>query len=602
MSLVNAKISHKLAIAFAMVVLAFVGVSGVVLNSLHALHVATEANRLNYAETQASTDMLGALVEQQNSMRGFIASRKSEFLTRFASHRKEFTDALDRFRKLDIAPVQAERSQRIEALANKFNNESLEAMEAAKNPALVDQAQANVSATARLLDARKVFKEVTDDEAARLAASKVAEERAYSIAMISIFGGGAAAVAIAAFMGWLLSGMIAKPVGAMTQVMLRLAGGDHSVEVPARGRHDEVGEMARAVTVFRDAAIEKIRLEGEAGELRELSEAERLRAELGREEAAREQNEVVTALATGLERLSKGDLTYRLRSSFAPAYRKLQDDFNAAMEQLQQTMSVIIENADGIRSGSDEITQASDDLSRRTEHQAATLEQTAAALDEITATVRKTAGSAQDAHRLVSEAEQDAEQSHQVVGDAIAAMGEIEGSSREITKIVGIIDEIAFQTNLLALNAGVEAARAGEAGRGFAVVAQEVRALAQRSAGAAKEINTLISASTRQVGGGAQLVGRTGEALKRIVDRVKQINELVAQIAASAQEEAGGLHEVNTAVNQMDQVTQQNAAMVEQTTAASHALRQGVDDLTGLIGRFQVGDNGRTAPAPARPA
>jgi methyl-accepting chemotaxis protein len=252
-------------------------------------------------------------------------------------------------------------------------------------------------------------------------------------------------------------------------------------------------------------------------------------------------------------------------------------------------MRVVAGNAQGIRSGAGEISTAADDLSRRTEQQAASLEETSAALDQITATVRKTAEGAGHARQVVSSAKQQAQLSGEVVGNAVAAMGHIEKSSAQIGQIIGVIDEIAFQTNLLALNAGVEAARAGDAGRGFAVVAQEVRALAQRSAEAAKEIKGLIQASSGQVALGVELVGETGKALARIAAEVTEIDGAVTEIAASAQEQSTALAEVNTAVNQMDQVTQQNAAMVEQSTAASHSLAQEAEQLATLVGRFSVG-------------
>jgi methyl-accepting chemotaxis protein len=271
------------------------------------------------------------------------------------------------------------------------------------------------------------------------------------------------------------------------------------------------------------------------------------------------------------------------------------------MDTLQQTMNVIAANVQGIRGGGEEISTPADDLSRRTEQQAASLEETAAALDEITATVRRTAEGANEANVVVGTAKTDAEHSGQVVRQAVDAMSAIEKSSSQIGQIIGVIDEIAFQTNLLALNAGVEAARAGDAGRGFAVVASEVRALAQRSADAAKEIKALISASSQHVSSGVGLVGETGKALERIVKQVAQINTLVTEISASAQEQATGLAQVNTAVNQMDQVTQQNAAMVEQSTAASHSLAQEAQELAQLVARFKTGSEAqpviRYAPA-----
>ena len=396
-----------------------------------------------------------------------------------------------------------------------------------------------------------------------------------------------------AFRAWVVT-----PVKALQNVMGRLAGGELKAEVDGLQRRDEIGGMARAVQVFKDAGLEKLRLEGEARALAERVEADRLKGEAERAQAAAQLEQVVQALGDGLERLSKGDLLFRLEMKFTDVYEKLRNDFNATMLALQETMASITVNTQGVRSGAGEITQASDDLARRTEQQAASLEETAAALDEITATVRKTAQSATQARESVSTATADAQRSGVVVRETVDAMSGIESSSNKIGNIIGVIDEIAFQTNLLALNAGVEAARAGDAGRGFAVVATEVRALAQRSADAAKEIKTLISASGAQVALGVKLVAETGQALERIAAQVNTLNTLIADIAGSAQEQATGLNEVNTAVNQMDQVTQQNAAMVEQSTAASHSLAGEAEELARLVGRFNIG---ASAPAQAAP-
>jgi methyl-accepting chemotaxis protein len=425
-------------------------------------------------------------------------------------------------------------------------------------------------------------------------------EAATTIAMmiclgfLSIVGG-------LAFSWWIVTGKVAAPLAMLAERMKRLSRGDLAVAIDGQDRKDEVGQMAGAVQTFKDAAIEKVRLEADAAEQRHIAEAERAKAEAERAETARRLSEVVSQLASGLERLSTGVLTFRLDRAFAPEYEKLRADFNAAMQQLQDSMKIVAANTSEIRSGAGEITQASDDLSKRTEQQAASLEETAAALDEITATVTKTAQGAREARDVVATAKTDAEHSGTVVRDAVAAMSQIEASAQQISQIIGVIDEIAFQTNLLALNAGVEAARAGDAGRGFAVVASEVRALAQRSAEAAKEIKSLISASTQQVGRGVSLVGETGEVLQRIVTQVTQINAVVAEIAASAQEQATGLAQVNTAVNQMDQMTQQNAAMVEQSTAASHALARDTQELSRLISRFEIGADAG-APVERMPA
>jgi len=382
---------------------------------------------------------------------------------------------------------------------------------------------------------------------------------------------------------------LVTPLNGLVVVMDRLAKGDYQAKIVGAERRDEIGAMSRALEVLKAAGLDKTRLEAEADAQRSLTDQERRQNEQARAQSAQAQAEMVHAVGAGLEQLAKGDLTFRLHEAFTADYEKLRSDFNTAMSQLQDTMKRVVGRTAGLHAGGVEIAQASEGLSKRTEQQAASLEETAAALDQITATVKKTAEGALHARSVVSDATAETEKSGQVVKDAVGAMTGIEESARQISQIIGVIDEIAFQTNLLALNAGVEAARAGDAGRGFAVVASEVRALAQRSAEAAKEIKTLISASTDQVAEGVARVGETGRALERIAAYVAQINSVVAEIAGSAQEQATGLHQVNSAVNQMDQVTQQNAAMVEQATAASHNLRDEAEGLAGLMDQFRLG-------------
>lgn len=319
------------------------------------------------------------------------------------------------------------------------------------------------------------------------------------------------------------------------------------------------------------------------------AEQEAARSEDARRQSEKTQSELVATLADNLSRLSQGDLTARIEGDRTGSHKQVQEDYNSAIESLRSTLDEVRQSVESIRNGSDEIAGASDDLSRRTEQQAASLEQTAAALDQITATVQRSAAGAQQAASVASGTRTDAERSGKVVREAVAAMGEIQQSSNEIEQIIGVIDEIAFQTNLLALNAGVEAARAGDAGRGFAVVAQEVRALAQRSADAAREIKSLISASTSQVAKGVKLVDDTGAALTTIAQRVSEIDGLIAEIAGSAREQSTALAEVNSAINQMDQVTQQNAAMVEEATAAAGSLQSEAGQLAHLVQRFNTG-------------
>ncbi|MEW6392745.1 MAG: methyl-accepting chemotaxis protein [Pseudomonadota bacterium] len=299
----------------------------------------------------------------------------------------------------------------------------------------------------------------------------------------------------------------------------------------------------------------------------------------------------VDQIAVALERLAANDLSYRMSASIDAQFARVRDDFNSAVQALDETIGAVAMATKNVNAGANEISTASDDLSRRTEQQAASLEETAAALDQITATVGRSAEGAKRASEAASDARVDAAKSGEIVGEAVTAMDGIEESSSQINQIIGVIDEIAFQTNLLALNAGVEAARAGEAGRGFAVVAQEVRALAQRSADAAKEIKVLIANSSAQVDRGVKLVGETGRALTSIAGKVSEIDTLIREIAQSSREQATGLGEVNVAVNQMDQVTQQNAAMVEEATAAAANLRTEAGELERLIARFNTSTN-----------
>lgn len=388
---------------------------------------------------------------------------------------------------------------------------------------------------------------------------------------------------------WFFRRRAVQPLAAMSAYMQKLAAGDYGQAVPYSDRTDEIGSVASSVAVFRAAAIERRQARERADDERRQRDTEEAVAR--QQQALEESNrmQVMEHLTHGLKRLSLGDLSVRINVVFAKEFEQLRTEFNGTVERLNETISSVLETADQLRSNSTEIANATEELAKRTEQQSASLEQTASAFDEITVTVRNSSARAREVSQVMAGAREGAEESGIVVREAIAAMERIANSSTQIRQIINVIDEIAFQTNLLALNAGVEAARAGEAGKGFAVVAQEVRELAGRSANAAKEIKVLIEASAREVNGGVQLVNQTGTALVGIEGSMLNVTALIGTIVTAAEEQSFALENVNTALHQMDQVTQRNAAMVEETTGTCRVLADQVRNLNQLAGGFQTG-------------
>ena len=350
--------------------------------------------------------------------------------------------------------------------------------------------------------------------------------------------------------------------------------------------------------MFRDAAVEKERLEAQSADAQKAAEVERQRNEAARAAAAAQVKHVVDALGEGLEQLAKGALTYRITEEFADEYKKVQDDFNAAISQLQETIGSIVASTREVSNAAGEISSSTTDLSQRTEEQAASLEETSASMEEISATVKQNADNAQQANQFATGTREVCDRGGEVVAEAVKAMSRIEDSSRKISDIIGVIDEIARQTNLLALNAAIEAARAGEAGRGFAVVASEVRSLAQRSSQAAKDIKDLISNSSNQVQEGVELVNRAGTSLNEILASIKKVADIVSGIAAASAEQATGLEQVNKALSQMDEVTQQNSALVEENAATAKTLEHQAHAMSERVAFFRVDGAAATGAAP----
>ncbi|HBF30242.1 methyl-accepting chemotaxis protein [Rhizobium sp.] len=599
MSFRDFSLSKKLYLTFIVIMAGCFVASGVVFMQGRAAKAALDKHRQAEQMTASLGMALEFMLEEAVNHRGYLLFHSDRTYQAVFDNREKMVKAIDQARvdaqgHTTILALLADVKAASDNFHNKLVLPQLEAAKAGKP--LSDVLQIRGSAQGSELDA---FREAGAKVKATLAdltrEQLDIQSDAHANLQLALFGGSMVAGGMAVLLIWLLARSIVTPITGMTNAMTRLAEGDHGVDVPAVERGDEVGRMAKAVLVFKEAAIEKQRLTGETEALRLRSEAEQQAAQAAKQREADEIAFAVGELAEGLSALANGNVAYRLDKPFVERLDKLRINFNDSLETLQAALRTVGTNAHAINAGAAEIRASADDLAKRTEQQAASVEETAAALEQVTRTVNDSARRAEDVGQLVAETRTGAERSGAVVRNAVAAMTEIEKSSGEIGNIIGVIEDIAFQTNLLALNAGVEAARAGEAGKGFAVVAQEVRALAERSANAAKEIKVLISVSSGHVGTGVSLVGETGRELEQIVTAVQHISENIAAIVTSSREQSTGLSEINTAVTAMDQGTQQNAAMVEQQTAASHTLASEADGLMALLRQFNLG-NGQANP------
>ncbi|TCM55738.1 methyl-accepting chemotaxis protein [Rhizobium sp. PP-F2F-G48] len=563
--------------------------NGVVNAELALARMRYAATRMNLAQTKEDADTALATVRSHfeagwNGLEQPIAlAMIPDVLVQIRNGLKDYTDTSEKRAAFVVASFQKKADGQITA----------EELSQALVGSAADSGKV-AETTATAIDTAK--KNATRFTAGAKEALGATVARADSVAL----GIGLAIVLVLVLSAFVLIKSVGQPIRAMTTAMRKLADGDTDIDLAQTGRKDEIGEMAGAVEVFRQAAINNKRLEQESEAARIQAEQDRLRMTTDAEAAARSLlQDATSGLATGLRRLASGDLGFQLNEAFSSDFEALRHDLNGAIAQLAETMRAVAGASTQIDTGTREISASTEDLSKRTEQQAASLEETAAALDEITVNVTNSSKRAEEARKTALLANESAAQSGAVVANAVDAMQKIEQSSNEISNIIGVIDEIAFQTNLLALNAGVEAARAGDAGKGFAVVAQEVRELAQRSAKAAKEIKELIRNSSVEVQNGVRLVSETGDALKTIEGYIVTVNQHMDAIATSAREQSVGLAEVNTAVNQMDQVTQQNAAMVEESNAASATLASEAQRLRELIAQFQLGGAPRQSAAMA---
>ena len=582
----NLKIRGRLIGAFSILICLLGLISAGVYREVVVMRAAVDAGERASFRREIIERTLGTLVDRQNMVRGFLLTGDASFEKLIAGLNGQLTGFLKSLEETTTTDEERELATKFRPMIDKVWEEARALMAESANPETHAQAQAKALTRGRLTESRVVLADLK--KMADATSERSDQERDDAIALLAqlMIAAAVGAVGVAVLLAILLSRSIAKPVSELADIMGELANGASAVTIPDVDRQDEIGDMARALAFFNKAVQEKLALERNEETRREAEEL-RARTDAERAEAAARQVAVIEQLGEALSALERGDLTHRVRN-LPSAFAKIEADFNAAMEKLEEALSGVMASSEMIHSNTAEVASVSDDVAARAEQQAASLEETAAALAQITTTLKSTAEGAERANTLAGAARAEVHGSKSVLDETIGSIRRISTSSEKISAIIGVIDEIAFQTNLLALNAGVEAARAGNAGLGFAVVASEVRALAQRSAAAAKEIKGLIEGAQADVRDGVTSIGRTGEVMARILDQVSAVNDVIRDIAHGAREQSTGLQEVNIAVSQMDQVTQQNAAIVEEANHVSQQLYREVTNLTGLVRHFRT--------------
>nr|WP_227698651.1 methyl-accepting chemotaxis protein [Sphingomonas hengshuiensis] len=565
------KLSGKLVAAFAAVILVVIASGAYTYSSLTSLATISESNANSIQVAQDGEAMLGAIIQQENALRGFAMLGREELLEEYKANIKAFETAATNFEARTKLPDQQQRLPDLRAEVNDLNNRRFaELISLARNPATRAQAQ-EISGLKQLPKVRAISGEIKERQQKAVAEQRDAMTAAKNGAMIAVLVGAVGAVVIAAMMAWLLAGAIVRPLVGMTGVMTRLADGDTKVDVPATDRADEVGEMAKAMLVFRENARQK-----------QIADAEAAKAQ-------EDQNFVTETISHNLDMVSRGDLTATITVEFPAAYGKLRQNFNDAISNLRELLGSVVESAAAIRTGSSEIAQASEDLARRTEANAASLEETSAAIAQMDQRLKATAASSGMTLERADGAITTVSGGRAIADDAMQAMNRVSDSAKGIDSVIEGLDKIAFQTRVLAMNAAVEAGRAGEAGRGFAVVADLVSALAMRAEEEAGRARDQLTATQSDIGSAVGMVQRVDGALANITGDVGEVHALLSSMAADNQAQASAVTQISAAIVAMDTATQQNAAMVEETSAAARTLNSEVLTLTEQAERFNIG-------------